>query len=597
MRLAPRTRPVIFGLPLLICQLFVNLSAAQGWESARGVDGADSTPAAAGSLRFVTPVAASQTHQISDTQPHSQATKLRIIDPAVQPAGWNGERRIPRSIGPTHPAAAMIRDDQSPDDRPGANAGRSSFRLPSLFGRKGDPAAASGMRQLPPANQTRLNPANQASRQAMGAASGAGQRPNRTMGQSARPNGAQRRQLPATSELRITESDSPHAGKTPQTTQPIRRGSAQSPGTDVKSPSTRPSQPSVAKTAANTGQPSRAELLLSEAHELSRDAHSQQDYTRIIESCRRALASQPSAEIAGYANELAAWSLNRRGQLKADAVQVREAMLDFEDAIRADSNCWRAVHNRGVLRAQAGQFEKAFDDFNRTIQIKPDYAKAYANRGALFVVASDLNAALKDYGRAIELDADLAVAHRGRGRVCHLLGRLDEAIAHYDAAVQLAPDDSYALVSRADLLTDMGRYVDACAQYDRAIELDPQSVYAYSGSAWLLATCPDGTVRNPALAIERAKKSIQLSGKKDALNFDTLAAAQAAAGNFSAAVQTLRQAIELAEADERDVYQERLAMYQHAQPYRIAPMRPVAQASYEVKSHPEGTRRGAGSRE
>jgi tetratricopeptide (TPR) repeat protein len=501
MRLAPRTRPVIFGLPLLICQLFVNLSAARGWESARRVDGAGSMPAAAGSLRFVTPVATPQTHQISDTQQHSPATKLRIIDPAVQPAGWNGQPRIPRSIGPGHPAAAMIRDDQSPADRPGANFGRSNFRLPNLFGRKGDPVAASGTRQLPSANQTRLRPANQAARQAMGAPSGANQRPQHTMGQSTRPYGMQRRQHPATSELRITESVSPHAGKTPQSTQPIRGGSIHSPETDPKSPSTQPSQQAVGKTAESVVQPSRAELLLSEAHELSRDAHSQQDYTRIIESCRRALASQPSAEIAGYANELAAWALNRRGQLKADAVQVREAMLDFEDAIRADSDCWRAVHNRGVLRAQAGQFEKAFDDFNRTIQIKPDFAKAYSN-----------------------------------------------------------------------------------AQYDDAIELDPQSVYAYSGSAWLLATCPDGTVRNPALAIERAKKSIQLSGKKDALNFDTLAAAQAAAGNFTVAVQTLRQAIELAEADERDVYQDRLAMYEHAQPYRIAPMRPVAQASYEAAS-------------
>jgi tetratricopeptide (TPR) repeat protein len=337
----------------------------------------------------------------------------------------------------------------------------------------------------------------------------------------------------------------------------------------------------VATAAPVAAQPSRAEMLLAEAHELSRDAHSDEDYTRIIESCRRALVSQPSPEIAGYANDLAGWALNRRGQLKADSGQIREAMLDFEDAIRADAECWRAVHNRGVLRAQVGQFEKAFDDFNRTIQIKPDFAKAYSNRGALFVVANNLQGALKDYSRAIELDADLAVAHRGRGRVCHLLGRLDEAIAHYDAAVQLSPDDSYAVVSRADLLTDMGRYVDANAQYDQAIELDPQSVYAYSGSAWLLATCPDGTVRNPILAIERAQRAIELSGKKEAVNFDTLAAAQAAAGDFRAAVLTARQAIELAEDDEREVYQDRLAMYEHARPYVIAPMRPVAQASYE----------------
>jgi tetratricopeptide (TPR) repeat protein len=249
--------------------------------------------------------------------------------------------------------------------------------------------------------------------------------------------------------------------------------------------------------------------------------------------------------------------------------------------VRADDKCWRAIHNRGVLLAQDGHFEKAFDDFNRTIELNPEFAKAYSNRGALYVVANDLPAALADYGRAIELDPNLAIAHRGRGRVCHLLGQLDEAIAHYDAAVQLAPEDGYAVASRADLLTDLGRYVDAAADYDLAIEIDPQSAHAYSGSAWLLATCPDDAVRDPQLAIERARMAIELSGKDDAVSFDTLAAAQASAGDFTAAAQTVRQAIDLATADERGVYQDRLSLYQHAKPYRIAPLRQVTQASYE----------------
>ena len=233
--------------------------------------------------------------------------------------------------------------------------------------------------------------------------------------------------------------------------------------------------------------------------------------------------------------------------------------------------------------AQSGRFEKAFDDFSRTLEINPDFAKAYSNRGALLVVAGKLSAALADYGRAVELDPNLAIAHRGRGRVCHLLGRLDESIEHYDAAVQLAPDDAYAIASRADLLTDLGRYVDANDDYNRAIEIDAESAHAHSGSAWLLATCPDSSIRNAELAMERARTAMELSGKEDALFFDTLAAAQASAGDFEAATKSVRQAIELASTDERDVFRDRLAMYQHAKPFRIAPVRQVTQASYESR--------------
>jgi tetratricopeptide (TPR) repeat protein len=326
---------------------------------------------------------------------------------------------------------------------------------------------------------------------------------------------------------------------------------------------------------------SAADRLLLTAHESAATATSEAELSRVIETCRRARASQPTPPVARYASELTAWAMNRRGQLKAEQGRTSEAMLDFDDAVRLDSECWRALHNRGVLFAQAGEFEKAFDDFNRTIGVNSNFAKAYSNRAALFIVAGDVMPALEDYSRAIELDPNLAVAHRGRGRACHLLGQLDEAIEHYDAAVQLEPNDAYAVASRADLLTDMGRYAEAAREYERAIERDPNAAYAYRGAAWLLATCPQEDVRNPQSALRLAETAIRLEGRDDSIAFDTLAAAQASGGDFAAASETLNQAIALANDNEREVYQDRLIMYKHGRPYRITPMRSVSQASYE----------------
>ncbi|MEX2317971.1 MAG: tetratricopeptide repeat protein [Pirellulales bacterium] len=326
-----------------------------------------------------------------------------------------------------------------------------------------------------------------------------------------------------------------------------------------------------------------ADRLLLAAHEAAGTAATELELSHVIETCRRARANRPSAETAQYANNLVAWAMNRRGQLRADAGRTKDAALDFEDAIRHDGQCWRAIHNRGVILAQAGQFEMAFDDFNRTIQINPEFAKAYSNRAALFVVAGDLLPALEDYSDAIELDPDLSVAHRGRGRVCHLLGRLDEAIAHYDAAVQLAPDDAYAVTSRADLMTDLGRYAEAASEYARAIQIDANSAHALRGSAWLLATCPDDAVRDPELALERAGMAMRRAGQGDTVIIDTLAAAQASSGDFAGAIATLSQAIELAPENEREVYEERLLMYQHGTPFRIEPIRPVAQVSFQSR--------------
>src|SRR5205807_9004448 len=103
---------------------------------------------------------------------------------------------------------------------------------------------------------------------------------------------------------------------------------------------------------------------------------------------------------------------------------------------------------------------------------------------------------------------------------------------------------------RADLLTDIGRYSDALAEYNRALAMDPQSRQAHCGLSWLLATCPDSSLRNPQLALDEAKSAIELGGQKDAVSFDSLAAAQASAGDFTSAMQSIHKAIEIAPADE-----------------------------------------------
>ena len=46
-------------------------------------------------------------------------------------------------------------------------------------------------------------------------------------------------------------------------------------------------------------------------------------------------------------------------------------------------------------------------------------------------------------------------------------------------------------------------------------------------------------------------------------------------------MQTLRRAIEVAPADDRDIYEDRLLMYQRAKPYRIVPLREVTPVNYE----------------
>jgi tetratricopeptide (TPR) repeat protein len=528
-----------------------------------------------------------------------------ITDSAVQPAGYYDSRPPANASS----SMQMVTDDdsQTANAHPqGPMYHGQKLRMPTLpFGRRttsnqtGDRNSQSGNYQYPQNGMLTVQ-SNSAT---------TGQTFNRHI-QPRDPNGSP---LPmqANSSYQTTRvansnppqplrrDNAPHMPSLPTAALPLPAApstripnASSAPPWQTKPPVAAPSKPRVSDAAPAAGSSDTADRLVAEAHEMSDRATSEHDYSQIIETCRQAEASQASPATAQYAKSLLSWSLNRRGQLKAEAGQDEEAIVDFSDAIEADPACWRAIHNRGVLIAQSGQFEKAFDDFSRTIKLNPQFAKAYSNRAALFLVANNLKAARQDYDHAIELDPKLAVAHRGDGRVCQLMGDMDSSLAHYDIAVQLAPTDAYAAACRADLLTDMGRYSDAAAEYNRAIDVDPKSTQAQSGSAWLLATCPDKSIRKADLAIQRAQTVIELGGDNDAMSFDTLAAAQANAGDFEAAMSSARRAIELAPAEERDAYKDRFVMYQQAKPYRISPIgRMAQQASYESSGGSRGTMR------
>lgn len=326
----------------------------------------------------------------------------------------------------------------------------------------------------------------------------------------------------------------------------------------------------------------RAAELLVDAHELSKSASSQAEYSKIVRACAEAIRLGLDADTRPFALQLSAWALNRRGEQRADEDQLDLAMADFSAAIDFDPTCWRALHNRSVSYAQAGHFAEAFDDVSRVIQLNPTFAKALSNRAMLYVQAGETAKALADFDAAIEGNPQLTPALVGKARLCHMQGKLDDALKCFDAAVESAPKDATILCSRADLLTDLGRYQQAMKDYAHAIQLDSRLEHAYRNGAWLLATCPDDSVRDVEGALAGAKKALECGYGDRHAALDTLAAALASAGRWEEAVGTIEQAIEVAPEEVKPAYQARLSLYESHQPYRSAPASQVQRADYVV---------------
>jgi serine/threonine-protein kinase len=93
----------------------------------------------------------------------------------------------------------------------------------------------------------------------------------------------------------------------------------------------------------------------------------------------------------------------------------------------------------------------------------------------------------------------------------------------------------------------------------------------YNNLAWLLATSPEPSLRNAAEAVEHAQRANQLSGGRQPVILDTLAAAYAEADRFPEALATARKALELAEQRHDkvviDALRSRIALYEAGRPF------------------------------
>jgi tetratricopeptide (TPR) repeat protein len=338
--------------------------------------------------------------------------------------------------------------------------------------------------------------------------------------------------------------------------------------------------------------PADPESLLREAHAKTKSVKTHAECAEILRLCEQAGKAPLSDRWRKYADELVGWTHNRCGELYADQAaaladqgQARQAeqvdtkaLEEFEQAVALNPGYWKAVHNRGVSYAVAHRFDEAIADFTRVTELKPDYANAWFNRGEIYFEQEDYESAVADYDQMIRLKPDDYEARLQRGHAYFHLRRFSEAQTDYTRAAGLAPTKAEPLVHRGDAHLNLGQWQQAADDYRQAVMLDARFGHAYQSAAWLMATCPEERYRKAELAVQAAEKAIELDGADNFKYLDTLAAAQANAGDFEKAVATMAEALKIAPVGHADALRKRLALYQKREAYRQPPVTAAAES-------------------
>ena len=175
------------------------------------------------------------------------------------------------------------------------------------------------------------------------------------------------------------------------------------------------------------------------------------------------------------------------------------------------------------------------------------------------------------FGHALALDPTNVQALYGVGANLVDTGRLDEGKRFLEEAIRLRPAYPEALGALAGTFDSQGNYAEAIRFYQAALKAQPNHEGALNNLAWLLATCPDAAYRNGPEAVRLATKACELTDYGKPLLVGTLAAAQAEAGDFPAAIATAERAAAIATSlhldDVAAKNRELIQLYRQGQPF------------------------------
>ncbi len=168
--------------------------------------------------------------------------------------------------------------------------------------------------------------------------------------------------------------------------------------------------------------------------------------------------------------------------------------------------------------------------------------------------------------RAAELDPGNDIATYNLAIALVDAGREDEAVARFEQTLRLVPDhdlarhnlelirekrvkkDVFDVNARAFALVQSGRHREAADALTQALKRYPDNHELAHNLARLLATTPDATLRDGALALRLALAVRERTGGRDPRVLDTLAAAYAAQGQFDLSRETSAEAVRIARA-------------------------------------------------
>jgi protein O-mannosyl-transferase len=222
--------------------------------------------------------------------------------------------------------------------------------------------------------------------------------------------------------------------------------------------------------------------------------------------------------------------------------------------------------------AQTSYWRDSETLFKHALAVTTNNDVAENNLGIVFLGQGRVDEAIPLLQAAVALRPDNSPAHENLAKALLQKGEVSDALIHYHKLLELQPDNIEVHNIVGTVLVQQRRVREGVEEWQKVLAIQPDNGNALSNLAWIYATSPDDSLRDGMKAVQLAEQAMHISGRRIPIIFRTLAAAYAENGQFSQAIQTAQQAVELANSQGNSglaaELQGNIVLYQERQPLR-----------------------------
>ena len=172
---------------------------------------------------------------------------------------------------------------------------------------------------------------------------------------------------------------------------------------------------------------------------------------------------------------------NSRGNAWKGKGELDIAIADYNDAIRLDPNFAFPYNGRASVLYSKGELDRAIGDFSEVIRLDPTLAAPHNNRSIVWRDKGEFDRALEDANEALRRDPKNPTIYANRGEIWRLKGDLDRALTDQDEAIRLDPLSPLPFLARGDTYRYKGEFNRALVDYDQALRVTPDYIPALVG--------------------------------------------------------------------------------------------------------------------